>query len=180
MFDIQYKRAAKNEELQQILELQKANLPQSLSELEQQNDGFLSIKHTFTLLKAMNDACPHIIAIHRNKIIGYALCMTITFREAIPIAKSLFEKIEQLLDKAEKYIVMGQVCVDKMHREKGIFRGLYQYMQDVLQSGYDIIITEVDVKNIRSVNAHRAIGFKILYSYRANQQNWHIISLNLN
>lgn len=51
-------------------------------------------------------------------------------------------------------------------------------MKRELQFDFDMIITEVDQANIRSIDAHFAIGFKVLYSYRSNQQDWKIIYLN--
>lgn len=43
-----------------------------------------------------------------------------------------------------------------------------------------MIITEVDVANTRLLDAHYAIGFKTLYSYCSNQQDWNIIYWKLN
>jgi len=42
-----------------------------------------------------------------------------------------------------------------------------------------MIITEVDITNTRSINAHRAIGFNTVYSYRSNNQDWEILYWNL-
>ena len=36
-------------------------------------------------------------------------------------------------------------------------------------------VTEVDAKNIRSLNAHYAIGFKHLKSYNSVRQDWELI-----
>lgn len=180
MQNIVYKRAELNTELKQILQLQNANLPNTVSETDQIKEAFLTVVHNFKLLKAMNNVCPHIIAVDKKKVIGYALCMDKAFNDSIDIIKPLFEKIEKNdMVSNLKYIVMGQVCIAKTYRGRGVFRKLYQVMKKVLQLDYDVLITEVDTKNIRSVNAHRAIGFNVLYSYRSNQQDWQIIYLNL-
>ncbi len=84
------------------------------------------------------------------------------------------------MDQNETYIVMGQVCIDKTFRKQGVFRGLYNFMKKQLQTEFDMIITEVGVANTRSINAHYAIGFKTIYSYRSNQQDWNIIYWKLN
>jgi len=174
-----YKRAESNEELIQILELQKINIPSSLSEEESKTEGFVTIHHDLDILKAMNDECPHIIATNNNKVIGYALCMLKEFKEDIKVLRPMFQQIENCLKEEELYLVMGQICIDKQFRKQGLFRGMYLFMKQEMSVQYDKIITEVDVANTRSMNAHFAIGFKTLYSYRSNHQDWKILYLNL-
>ena len=165
--EIIYKRADSTEELLQILELQHSNIPSVISEEEKRNEGFLTVHHNFEILKAMNDKCPHIIARSNQKVIGYTLCMLKEFKEEIEVLKPMFKSIDNCLRQKETYMVMGQVCIDKAFRKQGVFRDLYHYMKAQLQEQFDMIITEVDIANTRSLNAHYAIGFKTLYSYRS-------------
>jgi len=67
MENIIYKKAISDEELHQILTLQKINRPMVLSEEIKLSEGFLTVQHTFELLKAMNDACAHTIAKSNGK-----------------------------------------------------------------------------------------------------------------
>lgn len=175
---VTYHRASTTEELNQILKLQQDNLPQKLSISEKQKDGFVTVHHTFDILKQMNDACPHIIAKHNDEVIGYTLCMTKDFKTKISVLVPMFNEIELVVDKNVNYVVMGQVCVSKNHRKQGVFRGLYQFMSKSLKHDFNTIITEVDVENVRSRNAHKAVGFEHLKNYRSNNQLWEIISLN--
>jgi hypothetical protein len=179
MLGINYKRADSNEELNQILELQRANIPSVISEEESKTEGFVTVHHNFDILKAMNDRCPHVIAKSNDNVVGYTLCMLKEFKADIEVLKPMFQQIEACLNNDETYVIMGQVCVDKGFRKKGIFRGLYEYMKQELQSDYDMIITEVDVANTRSLDAHYAIGFKLLQSYQSNGQSWALISWDL-
>lgn len=66
-----------------------------------------------------------------------------------------------------------------MYRGKGIFKGLYNKMKDELQGKFNAIITEVDALNIRSSNAHKAIGFKELVKYESDGQLWELIVLKI-
>ena len=70
------------------------------------------------------------------------------FKNEIDILKPMFQQIEESLKDQDplfsNYIAMGQVCVDKNYRKKGIFRGLYNFMKKELKSDYTCIITEVD------------------------------------
>ena len=93
----------------------------------------------------------------------------------------MFEEIDKAIlenNKSLNYIAMGQICVDKSQRGKGVFRGLYNFMKDELSKEYDAIITEVDVLNTRSSQAHKAVGFEILKNYSSNNQDWELIIWN--
>ena len=175
MSEINYKRLKTVQELNEILELQKANISPSISNNEKLEEGFVTVHHTFEVLNAMNNKCPHIIAKYDDKVIGYTLCMLRDFKEDIDILKPMFMQIDNCLKEKQSYIVMGQVCVDKPFRKQGVFRGLYNFMKEELQSNYNLIITEVDQKNTRSMNAHKAIGFKHLTTYYSKGQDWALI-----
>ncbi len=55
MNELEYKRASSDSELNGILDLQKANLPEFLSTEELRSQGFLTVKHSFTNLQKLND-----------------------------------------------------------------------------------------------------------------------------
>ncbi|MFY7670477.1 GNAT family N-acetyltransferase [Tenacibaculum sp. MEBiC06402] len=165
-------------ELHQILELQQRNLPKNLTEAEKQHHGFVTVEHDFETLFRMHKVHPHTIAKNNDKVVGYALSMSTVFKDSIPVLIPMFNEIEKL-DIDENFIIMGQVCVDKEYRGKGIFRGLYQKMSIVFSGEYSSIITEVDAKNLRSVNAHNAVGFKTICEYSANSQVWEIVGMEI-
>ena len=173
-----YKQASSDKELEQILSLQQQNLIKSLSREEREKEGFLTVEHTFALLKEMNDACGHIIAVDRGEVVGYALCMHPKFGQSIDILKPMFAEINKMMEDKDNYMVMGQICVAKEYRGKGVFRNLYLTMKNKLPKGFDRIITEVNVKNIRSMNAHTAMGFKALKEYTSAGTVWSLIVLS--
>ncbi|MFK2818902.1 GNAT family N-acetyltransferase [Flavobacteriaceae sp. LMIT009] len=179
MKDINYKRAQTTEELNQILALQHINIPSAISKGEREREGFVTVHHTFAILSEMNAKCPHVIATSNENVIAYSLCMLRSFREDIEILRPMFKQIDDCLKRETKYIVMGQICVDKEFRKQGVFRGMYNFMKRQLKSQYDMIITEVDKKNIRSMNAHYAVGFRLLNSYYSKGQNWNLIYLEI-
>lgn len=173
---ILYPQAQTKAEINEILTLQSQNLPKNLGPLEIQKEGFLTVEHNFDLLWEMNTSFPHTLAKEHGKVVGYALSMTPKFALDIPVLKSMFEEIEKVF-KGGEYIVMGQICVAKTHRGQGVFRGLYKNMQTYTRDTFGSIITEVDIKNIRSMNAHKAIGFKELSRYAADEKVWSLIQL---
>jgi len=172
-----YTKVTSDRELNEILELQDKNLLENLSEEEKKEHGFVTIKHTFEILKAMNDVCSHTIAKHEDKVVGFALSMTKEFSEDIEVLKPMFHEISKLVSD-ENYIVMGQICIDIKYRKQGVFKGLYEFMKtDICLNTFDSIITEIDIKNERSLNAHEAIGFERLKDFKAGDKNWRIVLL---
>ncbi|MCE2613377.1 GNAT family N-acetyltransferase [Flavobacteriaceae bacterium D16] len=177
MDPIRYTTVSSEDELMQILELQKANLPEMLTDKELQDEGFVTVVHTLELLSSMNERCPHILAKSGDEVIGYALCMHPDFRKEIDILKPMFQEIDKVISPEAPYLIMGQICIDKPYRRKGIFRGLYQKMLESTQKEFSKIITEVDGRNQRSLTAHYAVGFQDLSQYQSNGRDWYLITL---
>jgi len=176
-----YQQASTASHLQQISALQVKNLKRSLSDEEIKQEGFVTCEHSIELLTNMNHPDGHVIASADNDVVGYCLVMSPLWRDEIEVLKPMFERIDELKYKdtplkEASYVVMGQVCIDKVHRQQGIFRSMYHHFKDCLRTSYDICITEIASDNIRSRDAHEAIGFKTLDSFRAdNGQHWELV-----
>ena len=175
---IEYKSTSSPKEIQEIIQLQKDNLFENVSDEERTQEGFVTVKHSFEQLMHWHQNKPHTIAISDGKVIGYAISMLREYREEVPVLVPMFEKIDQNINSDLIYIVMGQICIHKDYRGKGAFRGLYEEMKK-LCTDFDWIITEVDRENQRSMNAHKAIGFKELVSYESQNQTWSLIYLEV-
>ena len=77
---------------------------------------------------------------------------------------------------AYNYIVVGQVCVDKAFRGQGVLDNCYEAYERAFNDKYDFAITEIAVRNNRSINAHKRIGFSQLHSYTApDGEKWSIV-----
>jgi hypothetical protein len=48
-------------------------------------------------------------------------------------------------------------------------------MKTELQDKYTLLVTEVASNNLRSLQAHYAIGFKTLITHESNDTQWHLI-----
>ena len=175
MKPILYKRASTLNELEQIRALQLQNSSQNISSEEKLQEGFVTVQHSVALLEQMNSACAHIIAKDNDAVVGFALVMLSGFRNEIKALIPMFERIDELVPKDKTYVVMGQICVDKNYRKQGIFRGLYHFYREELQHQFDYLITEVAAINLRSMQVHEAIGFKIIDTYDEDGIVWNIV-----
>jgi hypothetical protein len=173
---LHYKRATTYAELEQIRALQIQNSISNITPEEKQQEGFVTVQHTVELLEQMNNACAHIIAKEGEDVVGFALVMLPEFRNEIEVLVSMFDRIDSLLPNPTSYVVMGQICVAKKYRKQGVFRGLYSFYKEQLQGQFDFLITDVAVINERSMQAHEAIGFKIIDTYEEDKVVWNIIA----
>ncbi|MFQ3304994.1 MAG: putative GNAT superfamily acetyltransferase [Polaribacter sp.] len=174
-----YTKVTADKELSEILDLQRKNLFQNLSKDDREEHGFVTIKHTLEILKAMQQACPHTIAKYEGKVVGFALSMTKDFANDIAVLKPMFDEISKLVS-TEKYLVMGQICIAKDFRKQGVFRGLYQFMKTVICLNiFDAILTEIDLKNHSSLKAHESVGFLQLKDFKNENRSWRIVALKV-
>jgi len=178
---VNYTTANNITDLQAILALQKANLAQGLTLEERQSQGFVTVNHSFDQLKNLNDYEKHIIAKDNDKIIGYLLAMTKLSKFDIPILVPMFNAFGSILYGYRKvddynFIVVGQVCIDKEYRGKGILDNCYSAYKNYYSDKYDFAITEIASDNLRSINAHKRIGFKEIHSYIApDNTEWMVV-----
>ncbi|MEL6851356.1 MAG: GNAT family N-acetyltransferase [Bacteroidota bacterium] len=179
--EIELDVAQNREDLEQILALQASNLPSVLEPITQKEHGFVTIQHDLALLEKMNHPYPHVILRYQEKIAGYALVMLKEMATYIPILKALFAHLEKLSYQgknisAYSFFIMGQICIDKALRGKGLFKVLYHGMRNQMAAHFDFVITEVADQNQRSLKAHHRVGFQTMLSYENDQQEgWHIL-----
>ena len=180
-----YKAAESDLELEQILALQQINLPKSISQEESKDQGFVTVEHDFPLLSSMNASAPQIIASAEGKVVGYALVMLERFSAKIPVLIPMFKMLSTLSYQGKslleyRYYVMGQVCVDKAFRGKGLFDGMYHEQRRQLSGEYDFVVTEVATRNTRSMRAHERVGFETIHVYTDadHGEEWAIILWN--
>ncbi|MBU2995654.1 GNAT family N-acetyltransferase [Cellulophaga baltica] len=177
--NITYTVTKTTNDLNQVLALQQANLYKNVSEEEKNGEGFVTVEHDFSTLKAMNDVCAHTIAKCGDEVAGYALSMHPDFGNTIEVLEPLFTFLNKdTYYNNKKFIVMGQVCVSKNHRKKGVFRGLYEAMKKNVGAEFDYIVTDINAKNKRSLQAHTAIGFTTVDTFElVDGEKWVVVSL---
>ena len=162
-------------ELQEILELQKRNLPRSLDDRERAENGFVTVEHTLPVLERMHTFAPSIVAKDGDALAGYALVMPIECRSFVPLLEPMFQRLDALGLFRERFYVMGQICVGKRWRGQGVFDLLYGAHRHYLRSSYDCSVTEVATRNVRSMSAHQRVGFTVIDRYRDPTDEWALL-----
>lgn len=172
-----------DKELQQIVDLSHQNHRLNISESEKTMEGFVSWEYSYDLLKKMQDQQPHVIVKDNELLAGYAL---VALREANTFHHDLAAMIKNMEKivynskplSAYKYYIMGQVCIDKAYRGKGVFDMLFQHHKKLFKEKFDFVVTEISPGNQRSIRAHEKVGFKTIYTYQDAIDEWNVVLWN--
>jgi GNAT superfamily N-acetyltransferase len=160
-------------ELVQILELQRANHAVNLDPNEVAAQGFVTVVHDLPLLQQMHALSPSIVAVDDEALAGYALVMPVECRALIPVLVPMFERIDRL--GVTDYYIMGQICVAKAYRGRGVFDAMYAAHREHLATRYRRCVTEIATRNTRSMRAHERVGFRNLETYRDATDEWALV-----
>ena len=167
-------------ELEQIHQLNQLNIKHHVDEKTQVDEGFVSWLYPVSLLQQMHELAPAVIIKEGETVAGYALT---TLREAgafHPDLRIMFKNLETVQYQGRPlsdhhFYCMGQICVAKAYRGKGLVGLLYQKHKEVYGRQYDFILTEIATRNIRSIKAHEKIGFRTIHTYRDHMDEWAVV-----
>lgn len=168
---IEYTLVSQPHDVELILALQAANHRDRVDAVTAASDGFTTVLHDPAVLRAMNERHPSAIAKSGAALAGYCLMMPQGFRDRVPILQPMFAQIEQLQWRGKAlagdpgWFVMGQVCVAREFRGLGVFDGLYHQLRRAYAGQFHLTVTEVSQRNMRSLRAHRRVGFETLHVY---------------
>ncbi|RXJ49782.1 GNAT family N-acetyltransferase [Gelidibacter gilvus] len=162
---ITFETTDKKEDLQEILNLQKANLKKNLSKEDAEKDGFVTVDHDWESLIGLTNIEPHAVAKDNGKVVGYVLAMTKKSRFDIPLIAPMFNEFKRIPFRGKtiadfNYMVVGQTCVHKDYRGQGLIEGLFQHYKTSFSEHYEFSITEIASSNIRSLKAHQKWAMK--------------------
>ena len=168
------------EELLQIVDLSRQNQKINITEDEINKEGFTSWSYSLELLQKMHKLHPSVIVKDGDKVVGYALVAFKEARNFHPDMEVMISLVDKVIynDKplsSYRYYVMGQVCVDKDYRGKGVFSMLYEKHKALFEHQFDFIETEISTSNKRSVRAHEKVGFKSIYTYKDEKDEWSVV-----
>ncbi|MDK9738257.1 GNAT family acetyltransferase [Vibrio sp. D404a] len=169
-------RAAKVEDIEQIVELQKSCHVSNL-DASDKSDGFLNTVLGEELLKQVIEQEQAVFVVEFNRaIVGMAVCASWAFwqcSEALTKVANGLGSVEvegAVLTKSNSYF-WGPVCVGKACRGQGVFEQLFTFSSLVKSSDYPYVYTYVHKDNTRSFAAHtNKVGFRYIKDFELNEQ----------
>lgn len=172
-----------DDELLQIHQLGQNNHKKNLDQQTQKEEGFVTWLYSFELLKKMHQLSPSVVVGDGEEIVAYALTTLKASRSFHPDLENMFHNLELVQYKntplsSFEFYCMGQICIAKEFRGKGLVNTLYQKHKEVYGTQYDFILTEISTSNYRSIRAHEKIGFQTIYNYRDEMDEWNVVIWN--
>lgn len=176
--------ASSDDDFEQILELQRRNLARALSPEEQHADGFVFAEHTLPLLRRMAAELPQAIALSEGRVVAYCLSLPLSLQAEVPQLAPMFDHFRRCSFRGRalselRFMVGGQVCVDRPHRGQGLSARLYHQVRRSLPPGYELCVTEVAARNRVSLHAHERLGFELLSRYDSDDEEWVVLGWDL-
>ncbi|MBC8155434.1 MAG: GNAT family N-acetyltransferase [Bacteroidetes bacterium] len=177
---VQFTTATTPADLQGILTLQAANQKAALSADYQKEQGFVTLTHTPDMLHQMSEAAPQIIAKDGNTVVGYALTLLPSVKDVVPALEPLFDQFDQVTYDGKciseyPYYMMGQICVDEAYRGQGLFDGLYATHRQRFAGQYELLVTDIAIRNTRSRRAHQRVGFQETQTFEDSLDRWVVV-----
>jgi GNAT superfamily N-acetyltransferase len=171
---------AGEDDLPAILALQRRNQEVALAREEVLSQGFVTVMHTLEILQQMHRMAPSVIVRDGNELAGYALTMPLHCRGFVPVLEPMFRLFDTLAWQSRplssyRYYVMGQICVAREYRGRGVFQALYRGHAELYARDHDLVVTEIATRNGRSVRAHEKVGFFELGRHRDASDDWIVV-----
>ena len=176
--------ASTDQHLEEILALQRRYHARAVSAEVQSREGFVFAEHTLPLLRRMAAESPQAIAVSEGHVVGYCLSLPLSLQTEVPSLAPMFEQFRQCVYRgkplsAYRFVVGGQVCVDREHRGKGLLARLYEQLRVSSGPDFDLCVTEIATRNRVSVRAHERMGFEIISTYSDPREEWVIVAWDL-
>ena len=174
-----------NDELSQIHHLNRQNLKYNINDDEKNREGFVSWLYSEELLFQMHQLAPSVIVKDGSTIAGYALTTLKESRKFHTDLETMFHHLESVNYNGkslvnQNFYCMGQICVAKEYRGRGIVDMLYQKHKEIYSKQFDFILTEISTANVRSIKAHEKVGFVTINTYKDVMDEWNVVVWNWN
>lgn len=169
-------RKATTADLLGVLDLQKKNLVNFLSE-EQKQDGFVTTPFTIEQLEALVEREGLFVLDDQGRVGGY----TVAAGWDSFVGRPLFELMELRFSRVTFHghpilrsnsFQYGPVCVDSLHRGTDAFPRLFDCMKQAMASRFQVGTTFINQINTRSFRAHtEKVGLEVIdrFEFSGNQ-----------
>ncbi len=179
------KQVETDQELNDLKRLQNANLRKLIGEEEAMKEGFVTSEYSIELLKKMHEEHPSIIAKEEDEVVGYIIVTNKAVLGEHEEIDHLFDTVDQIeydgqLLKNSPYILVGQICVGKSHRGRGLVQTMYNFYKENFSNQYRYLVTDISQANLRSMKAHKKTGFETIGVIEQVGTGWDIVLWNWN
>jgi len=176
-------RDAKKSDLPRLIAINRGNLKDSLSHEERKRSGFVLRLYPASLVSAIMDLEPVLVAEVGEEMAGYLYPTPDYFREKIPVLRTRLLLLDKVTYQgkslsAYKFIEIGMVVVVTAYRQKGVFSRLVEEVERRYK-GYELVLARVALGNEGSLQAHRRLGFEVVGEGSEGNSRFHVLVKDL-
>jgi GNAT superfamily N-acetyltransferase len=169
-------------DLQGVLDLQQQNQKRNVPPDVQRDQGFVTLQYTLDQMQKMHALGPSVIAKDGGRVVGYAITAMPEASAFVPELATLFSLLQTIDYKGQPlsayaHYLVGQVCVADGYRGQGIFDQMYQHHRDLYSNRFRLFITDISMRNTRSLRAHERVGFQLVHQFYEPdaQEEWGVV-----
>ncbi len=157
MSAVEFRRAGP-QDFSAILRIQAANFVGNLS-AEDRQSGFLSAEFTLQQIAEMANDIGIIVASDRQSVLGFLCGFRCDFNHQSPVIAKMIHQFDRIEYRGKplhscKYFLYGPVCIDRVHRGRGLLRGLYDALKKEAAGQFEVGVAFVAQNNLHSLRAH--------------------------
>jgi hypothetical protein len=172
-------RRIRQDEFQQVVDLQNRNLISVLNP-EDQLEGFLATQFTLEQFKQMDNALCIVVCVNDNKICGYLCASTIAFNQQFVFPAAMLERCSRILYQNKsimsyRFFIPSPTCIEREYRGQEVFNDLCKKLVEHLPYEYELAVTFVSTKNLRSLQAIKKVGMEVIDEFEINDNRFWIL-----
>lgn len=170
MFEI---RLAKLTDIDELTRLEKLHVNDELVTDTRQFNGSVLTDNDFSRLIASHWV---VVALDKNKIIGYLIAAKWSFFGNIAIYRRMLSLLSEQGINPNNSCQYGPAWVDKKYRKMGIFSKMFAFLERQIDTGFQFLIAFIAEKNEVSFMAHTSkVAMTVVDYFEFEQQDYYLL-----
>jgi hypothetical protein len=151
-------RRAMPDDYSPIVRLNAQNFVANLGE-DERRDGFLSAVFSLELVAAMAEDLGITVAFDGQDFAGFLCAFRNGFNHGSPVVAKMIDSYDRMRFEGKPLsaytaYAYGPVCIERVHRRKGLLRGLYETQKQTLAGQFEVGVALIARDNPHSMAAH--------------------------
>ncbi len=155
----------------------------NLSTGDARADGFLSAPFTQAQIAGINEGLGALVAVEGDAVLGFLGLSESDALASGPVTQAMAAAMQRTTFDGRplaacKTFIFGPIAIARQARGRGIFRGLYRAMWNLLdQARYELGLAFIAQNNLRSLTVHReALGVVVLSAFDCGDEAYWLVA----
>ena len=174
------KFVTEDDELIQIAALSMENMSSMIPDDLKEKEGYVTWPYSIEDLRVIHQITPSIVIKDDDKVIAYLIILVSEVREVYQPLKNILKLLgpssyQDRLFEDYKYYILGQDCVQRDYRGRGLIKLLFDFQKKHLAPRYDLGVSAISVHNPLSQRIHEKLGAQVINVLSTEENTWNIV-----